>query len=86
MRATEYKYTITNLNLRKDPSKSAKILTVIPAYSQFEVLDSDDEWLQVSYNQQVGYVAKDYVSTTKMTTSQVHLRACLLYTSDAADE
>lgn len=75
MRATEYKYTIANLNLRKDPSKSAKILIVIPAYSQFEVLDSDDEWLQVSYNQQVGYVAKDYVSTTKMTTSQVHLRA-----------
>ncbi|MDO4926157.1 MAG: SH3 domain-containing protein [Turicibacter sp.] len=75
MRATDYKYTIANLNLRKEPSKSAKIMTVIPAYSRFEVLDTDDEWLQVSYQQQVGYVYKDYVSMTKLTTSQVHLRA-----------
>lgn len=59
MRATDYKYTIANLNLRKEPSKSAKIMTVIPAYSRFEVLDTDDEWLQVSYQQQVGYVYKD---------------------------
>ena len=75
MRAPINKYTITNLNLRKEPSKSATIITVIPAYSRFELIDSDDEWLKVLYDNQIGYVYKDYVSVTKVTTSNVHLRA-----------
>ena len=33
-----------------------------------------DEWLKVLYDNQIGYVYKDYVSATKMTTSNVHLR------------
>ena len=41
MRAPINKYTITNLNLRKEPSKSATIITVIPAYSRFELIDSE---------------------------------------------
>lgn len=75
MRAPINKYTITNLNLRKEPSKSAMIIKVIPAYSRFELIDSDDEWLKVLYDDQIGYVYKDYVSVTKVTTSNVHLRA-----------
>ena len=47
MRAPINKYTITNLNLRKEPSKSAMIIKVIPVYSRFELIDSDDEWLKV---------------------------------------
>ena len=75
MRAPSYKYTTANLNLRKEPSKSAIIITIIPAYSRFELIDSDDEWLKVRYYNKTGYVYKDYVSVTKMTTSNVHLRA-----------
>lgn len=74
VRETDDKYTIVHLNLRKEPSKTAKILVVIPPYSRFEVLDTDDEWLEVSYQEQVGYVYKDEVSKTQVTTSQVHLR------------
>lgn len=75
VRETNDKYTIVHLDLRKEPSKIAKILTVIPPYSRFEVLDTDDEWLEVSYKEQVGYVSKDAVSKTQVTTNQVHLRA-----------
>ncbi len=75
MREPIYKYTIKNLNLRKEPSKSAVIITIIPAYSRFELIDSDDEWFKVLYDNRMGYVYKDYVSITKVTTSNVHLRA-----------
>ena len=53
-----YKYTIKNLNLQKEPSKSAMIIKVIPAYSRFELLDSDDEWFKVSYDHREGNVYK----------------------------
>ena len=68
------KYTIKNLNLQKEPSKSAMIIKVIPAYSRFELLDSDDEWLKVSFNHREGYVAKGNVSVTKITTATTRLK------------
>lgn len=69
-----YKYTIKNLNLQKEPSKSAMIIKVIPAYSRFELLDSDDEWFKVSYDHREGYVYKDHVSMTKVTTVNTRLK------------
>ncbi|MCI9351607.1 MAG: L,D-transpeptidase family protein [Turicibacter sp.] len=68
------KYTIKNLNLQKEPSKSAMIIKVIPAYSRFELLDSYDEWLKVSFNHREGYVAKGNVSVTKITTATTRLK------------
>ena len=35
VRETNDKYTIVHLDFRKEPSKIAKIFTVIPAYSRF---------------------------------------------------
>ncbi|MDE5978259.1 MAG: L,D-transpeptidase family protein [Turicibacter sp.] len=69
------KYTVQNLDLRKEPAKSAMIITVIPPYSCFEVLDSDDEWFKVLYETRIGYIYKEEASITKVTTGNVHLRA-----------
>ena len=54
--STPYKYTLANLNLRDKKSTSANIITVIPAGSKVEVVDAEEDWYEVSYNGQRGYI------------------------------
>lgn len=66
-----YKYTLANVNLRQNKSTSANIITVIPKDSKVEMISAEDEWVEVLYNSQKGYVYKDYLSTTKYNWSKV---------------
>lgn len=74
IRVSIYKYSVTNLNLRAGQSMSSTVLAVIPPLTKLQVIDADDEWLNVIYQGQQGYVYKDYVSVSKYTTSNVNLR------------
>ena len=70
-----YKYTLANLNLRDKKSTSANIITVIPAGSKVEVVDAEEDWYEVIYNGQKGYVYNEYLSVTKFTWTNVILRS-----------
>ena len=71
-----YKYTLRNLNLRSTKSTSENnIITVIPAGSKVKVLDAAEDWYEVIYNNQKGYVYNTYLSTTKYTWTDVLLRS-----------
>ena len=70
-----YKYTLANLNLRENKSTSSNVKTVIPAGSKIEVLDAAEDWYEVMYNGQRGYVFNEYLSKTKYTWTDVFLRS-----------
>lgn len=69
-----YKYALKNTNLRSEKSLTSNIITVIPKGSKIEVIDSDDEWMEVVYNSQEGYVHKDLISVSKYPWSNLNLR------------
>lgn len=56
------KYPWSNLNLRKEPSTQADILTVIPKGSRIEVLENNNGWSKIVYKDKVGYVFDTFLS------------------------
>ena len=70
-----YKYTLVNTNLRKEKSAYSYVITVIPAGSKVQVIEAEEDWYEVSYNGQSGYVYSDYLSKTKYTWTGVTLRS-----------
>ena len=70
-----YKYALTNLNLRESKSTSSNVITVIPAGSKIQVIDAAEDWYKVMYNNQRGYVYNQYLSKTKYTWTDVFLRS-----------
>ena len=69
-----YKYTIANSNLRKESSISSDILTVIPKLSKVELIEAYDEWSNIKYNFNVGYIHNYLLSISKYTWSNLNLR------------
>ncbi|MBC6696114.1 SH3 domain-containing protein [Terrisporobacter mayombei] len=72
---TAYKYTLANVNLREEKSTSSNIITVIPAGSKVQVIDGEEDWYEVVYNGQRGYVYNQYLSKTQYTWTGVTLRS-----------
>lgn len=70
-----YKYTLANVNLREDKSLSSNIITVIPVNSKVEVIDGEEDWYEVVYDNKRGYVYNQYLSKTKYTWTGVNLRS-----------
>lgn len=59
------------VNMRREPSTSAKILARIHPGETVDVLDdSDEDWLKVKYDGEVGYVSASYVEVSSYTTQQ----------------
>ena len=69
------KYTLANLNLRDGKSTSANIITVIPKGSTVQVIDAEEDWYEVIYNGQRGFVYNEYLSKTRYTWTQAILRS-----------
>lgn len=69
------KYTLANLNLRDEKSVNGKVITVIPKGSQVQVIDAEEDWYEVVYNGQRGFVYNQYLSKTKYTWSDTILRS-----------
>lgn len=59
---SQSKYTWTNVNLRANPSITSNSLAIIPEKSRVEVLEENGDWNKVSYNDQIGYVFRDFLS------------------------
>jgi len=54
--------TSSNANLRSQPSKSASILTVVPAYTSVSILKKVGDWYYVEYS----YYDSDYYYNRKL--------------------
>lgn len=70
-----YKYTLANVNLRSSKSTSSDVLAVIPFGSKIQILDGNEDWYEVIYNNQKGYIYNKYLSKTKYTWTDVFLRS-----------
>ena len=55
----------TNVNVREDASTEAGVLCKINKGTEFEILDKDGSWFEISYNGESGFVSKDYFEVTK---------------------
>lgn len=78
-----YKYTLKNVNLRAEPSKTAEVLNVIPQGSKVKVIDMEDEWTEISFDSQTGWVDNDYISASMHPWNNVKLRDSKSLTSRA---
>ena len=55
----------TNVNVRAEASTGADVLGKINKGTEFEILDKDGSWFEISYNGNSGFVSKDYFEVTK---------------------
>ncbi|WP_288479909.1 SH3 domain-containing protein [Clostridium thermobutyricum] len=70
-----YKYTLANTNLRAEKSTSANVITVIQALEMVQAIEAEEDWYEVLYKGQRGYIYSDYLSKTKYTWTDVTLRS-----------
>lgn len=69
------KYTLANVNLREGKSTNSNVITVIPSGSKVQVIDAEEEWYEVDYNGQRGFVYSKYLSKTQYTWTDAILRS-----------
>lgn len=70
-----FKYTSNQLELLAEPLSGARVIITIPPYSRLEVLESEGSWFKLKYQDQEGYALENLISTSKFTTSSVHLKS-----------
>jgi len=56
------------VNMRAEPSKTAKILAQIPYHTSLEAEYVNSEWSKVGYNGKIGYVMTEFLSSGKAIT------------------
>lgn len=56
------------VNMRAEPSRSAKILAQIPYHTNLEAEYVNNEWSKVGYNGKIGYVMTEFLSSGKSIT------------------
>lgn len=52
-----------NLNIRKEPDTSAKLVGKLPKNAACEILDTEDGWTHISSGEVEGYVSSEYLLT-----------------------
>lgn len=52
-----------NLNIRKEPSTSGKLVGKLPKNSACEILDEEDGWVHITSGEVEGYVSGEYLIT-----------------------
>lgn len=53
------------LNLREEPSSSAKVLAQIPYGTELEVTNTTTDWTMTTYNNKQGYVMTKFLGEKK---------------------
>ena len=57
------------VNMRKSPSTSASVLTVLSKNQTVSVLGESGDWYKVSYSGKTGYVSRSYITLTESSSS-----------------
>ena len=76
VQAAEYRATTADLNMRAGQGVNYKIIKVIPAGKQVQILSKPSSWYRVSYNGTTGYVNSRYLkaNATKTMAEDLNLR------------
>lgn len=56
---------VDHLNLRAEPSVSSTVLSQLNTGDEAKVLSSESNWVQISFNDIIGWVSTDYITITK---------------------
>ncbi len=56
-----YAKTTSNVNMREQPDKTAKKITVLPLGAKVQVISEDNGWTEVIYNDKTGYVSSEFL-------------------------
>ena len=62
--------TTRGLILRKEPSKSAGVITTVPNSAEVEVLAKEGEWYKVNYKGQEGYLFAEFLKVEEQITEE----------------
>ena len=57
------------VNFRKMPNTSSEIIDTLTNNTKIEIINTGEEWAEVEYNGNRGYIATDYISDKKMETT-----------------
>lgn len=60
-----YKYTLTSTSLLESKSPDAAVISIIPVNSRVQVLDAAEDWYQVVYDYETGFVPTSRLSITE---------------------
>lgn len=64
--AQTIRYTISNLNLRKEPTTLSKVITILPKGTPVSLAENCDcKWIPVYYDGNIGYVSSKYLTKSK---------------------
>lgn len=58
-------WTSAKVNVRENPNLDATVLTTFDFNTQVEYVEYDAEWVKIKYQEDVAYMAKDYISNTE---------------------
>ena len=61
--------TINEVNFRKGPNTSAEIIAKLSRNAKVTIITDGETWVEIEYNGNRGYVAKEYVSDTSVETT-----------------
>lgn len=59
-------WTISNLNIRKEPSLESEILEVCSFNTLVKYSKYNEEWAKIKYNSKTAYISLDYISNKKL--------------------
>ena len=59
-------WTISNLNIRKEPSLESEILEVYSFNTPVKYSKYNEEWAKIKYNSKTAYISFDYISNKKL--------------------
>lgn len=65
----------TGLNFRQAPSSTSTILTTIPSGAYADYIQTEGDWLKIKYNNQVGYISKEFAQITNQKEQQTITKA-----------
>lgn len=69
-----YKYTLASTPLLESKSLTAPVLNIIPSNARVQVLDAAEDWYQVIYDYETGFVPTSALSITEYTWQNTVLR------------
>lgn len=57
---------------REAPSENSKILKTLPFNTSVQILEIENNWLKVSYNKEIGFINKNFASTSNSNTNNTN--------------
>ena len=64
----------SSLNVRSEPNTNSEVITKLDRYDNLEVVETNDNWSKVVFDNQEGYVYADYIKEGEAVVSTYQVR------------